>query len=646
MRFLSSCCLLVLGSITLNAQSVLTPETLLHLGRVNAKGLSPDGTRFLYSVAIPSMEENKNKSTHYSIPVDGGRAEEIPGFPSGEVISIEPAGEHVKVSPDGHHVLFTREVKMQAIFGSDRYPAYPKSNAQIYDQLDQRHWDTWEDGSYSHVFLAEVVAGYALHEKDLMPGELFDCPQQPFGDDEDVLFTPDGQGVIYVCKKKTGTAYAQSTNTDLYYYNIANGITSNLTEARKGYDTNPVFSADGHYLAWLSMARDGFEADKSELWVMDWQTKAMHSLTRDWDETVSSFRWKEDGSGLYITAPYHGTEQLFEVKRTADEEAANEVRQITKGDFDITGIAAQQGSVLFVTRTDMNHAAEVFKVNTENGSMQALTHVNDAFYKTIQLCSVRSRYTELEDGASLFSWVIYPPGFDSTKKYPVLLYCQGGPQSALSQFYSYRWNFQLIASQGYIIIAPNRTGMPGWGTHWNEAISKGWGDLPMRDYLAAIDDISRESYIDTSRRGAVGASYGGYSVYMLAGIHQGRFKTFIAHDGLFDLKSWYGTTEELWFANWDIGGNYWDGDKEAKKSFTQYSPSNYIAKWNTPILVFQGGKDYRVPIEQGLQAFQAAQLKGLKSRFIYMPDENHWVLKPQTAMVWHKEFFRWLKETL
>jgi dipeptidyl aminopeptidase/acylaminoacyl peptidase len=395
------------------------------------------------------------------------------------------------------------------------------------------------------------------------------------------------------------------------------------------------------------MERDGFEADKNKLWVMDWGTKVKKCLTQEWDETVSSFKWGNDHETIFFIAPMHGTEQLFETSNKMNlDDLGPVIRQITKGQFDINGIIAQKGNTLYVSRSDMNHASEIFTVDITSGNMVQYTHANDQAYNQIKKCLVRERYTDLNNGQQLFSWVIYPPDFDSTKKYPVLLYCQGGPQSALSQFYSFRWNFQLMASNGYIIIAPNRTGMPGWGTKWNEDISKGWGDDPMRDYLAAIDDISSESYIDNERRGAVGASYGGYSIFMLAGIHENRFKTFIAHDGLFDLKSWYGTTEELWFANWDIGGNYWDGDKDADKSYEKYNPSNYIDKWNTPILVYQGGKDYRVPIEQGMQAFQAAQLKNIKSRFIYMPDENHWVLKPQTAMVWHKEFYRWLKETL
>lgn len=638
-------CLLVLF-IEARAQSALTPETLLSLGRVSARGLSTDGNTFYYSVSVPSLDDNKSKTRHFAMPATGGSANEVPAIPSGELITVEQGGENIKISPDGKKVIFSREVKLENVLGSERYPALTKSNVQIYDDLNQRHWDTWEDGSYSHVFLADNVASFALRETDLMKGEKYDCPQKPFGGDEDILFSPDGKQVLYVCKKKYGKEYAISTNTDIYLYDIGSGQTTNLTEGMMGYDTNPVFSKDGTKLAWLSMHRDGYEADKNELWVMDWKTREKMSVTDGWDETVSSFRWSDDKDHILFIAPFHGTEQLFDAKLPAEDGQATTIRQVTSGMFDITGIAAQKGNTIYVTRTDMNHAAEVYTVDISDGSMKQFTHVNDQAYASIAKCMVRERYTELENGQQLFSWVIYPPGFDSTKKYPVLLYCQGGPQSALSQFYSFRWNFQLMASQGYIVIAPNRTGMPGWGTKWNEDISKAWGAEPMRDYLAAIDDISEESYIDKDRRGAVGASYGGYSVFMLAGIHENRFKTFIAHDGLFDLKSWYGTTEELWFANWDIGGNYWDGNREADRSYEKYSPSNYIDKWNTPIMIYQGGIDFRVPIEQGMQAFQAARLRDLKSRFIHMPEENHWVLKPQTALVWHREFYRWLTETL
>jgi dipeptidyl aminopeptidase/acylaminoacyl peptidase len=634
----------ILSFLSLNGftQSLLTIEKLWSLGRVNYQGSSKDGATVYYSVSVPDINENKNKTTFYAIPLNGGKAKLIDAVPDRINIKTENNSENVKCSPDGKKVIYTRDVKMQKMHSTDIYPNLSKSNVYVYNDLNQRHWDTWEDGAYSHVFVADNVADNALHEKDIMVNELFDCPQKPHGGDDDLIFSPDSRNVVYVTKKKSGKQYAQSTNTDLYSYNIASGYTTNLTEGMMGFDTHPVFSNNGSTLAWLSMKTDGFESDKNELWIMDWNTKEKKNLTAAWDENVNHFVWSTDDRKIYFIAPVHGTEQLFEI-----EVASQKISQITKGMFNIADLCNQNGNTMIVSRTDMNHAAELYIVDLNTGSMNQLSHVNDAAYANIKMCDIKERYTELENGQTLFSWVIYPPNFDPEKKYPVLLYCQGGPQSALSQFYSYRWNFQLMASNGYIVIAPNRTGMPGWGTKWNADISKDWGGDPMRDYLAATDDIASEPYVDKQRIGAVGASYGGYSVFMLAGIHEGRFKTFISHCGLFDLRSWYGTTEELWFANWDIGGAYWDkNNKEAQYSYKNFSPSNFVSNWTSPIMIIQGGKDYRVPIEQGLQAFQAAQLKGLNSRFMYLPDENHWVLKAQNGVVWQTEFFKWLKETL
>jgi dipeptidyl aminopeptidase/acylaminoacyl peptidase len=414
-----------------------------------------------------------------------------------------------------------------------------------------------------------------------------------------------------------------------------------------GYDTQPAFSSDGKRIAWLSMAHDGYESDKSDLYVMELGKPGVSkiNLTEAWAGTIDNFVWNTAGTGLYFTAPWRGTAQIFEIniaeKRTKDKP---QVHKITKGDFDVNSIAGQSGNELIVNRCDINHAAELFAVNTDNGEMHALTHENDEIYHNIKLSKTVLRKAITTDGKKMGVWVIYPPDFDSTKKYPTLLYCQGGPQSALTQFYSFRWNFQLMAAKGYIIVAPNRRGMPGWGVKWNADISKDWGGQPMKDYLTAIDDMSNEPYVDKNRLGCVGASYGGYSVYMLAGMHDNRFKTFIAHDGLFDLKSWYGTTEELWFPNWDINGAYWKNP--APVSYEKYNPSNFVDKWNTPIMIIQGGIDYRVPVEQGLEAFQAAQLRGIKSKILYLPNENHWVLHPQNAMAWQREFFSWLDETL
>lgn len=394
------------------------------------------------------------------------------------------------------------------------------------------------------------------------------------------------------------------------------------------------------------MKTDGYEADKNDIIIFDKSSSQRLNLTAHWDGTVNSFMWSKDNRKIYFVAPSKGTVQLFEltIPTNFKNKSLATIKQISEGNFDITGIVGQVDNQLIVTSTKFTRATEIYKYDLATKELTTLTTVNDNMYAKISDNKVESRVTKASDGADLFSWVIYPPDFDPTKKYPTILYCEGGPQSALTQFYSFRWNLQLIASQGYIVIAPNRRGMPGWGVKWNEAISKDWGGQPIRDYLSAIDDISTEKYVDTARRAAIGASYGGYSVYMLAGVHENRFKSLIAHNGLFDMRSWYGTTEEMFFANHELGGPYWD--KANEKSYTTFNPSEYIEKWNTPILIFQGGHDYRVPIGQGLGAFQAAQLKKIKSRLVYLPDENHWVLSGHNAQVWQREFFGWLKETL
>ena len=413
-----------------------------------------------------------------------------------------------------------------------------------------------------------------------------------------------------------------------------------------GYDNTPSFSSQGDF-AFLSMERDGYEADKNDLIVRRGDIEM--NITKHWDGTVQGYKWSNDGNKIYFNAPVGGTIQLFEVDVNFKMRKMPFIKQITKGDFDIADIKEIVGNKAIVTKTDINHAAEIYVVDLKSGALTQLTNENKDIFDNIALSDVKARKIKTTDGKEMHAWVIYPPNFDPNKKYPTLLYCQGGPQSALTQFYSPRWNFQLMAAQGYIVIAPNRRGMPGHGVEWNEQISKDWGGQVMQDYLAAIDDISKESYVDKDRRGAVGASYGGYSVYYLAGIHEGRFKSFIAHNGVFDLKSMYGTTEEIFFTNWDAGGAWWEtNNKAAQKTYSKFDPSSteLVNKWNTPMLIYVGGHDYRVPMGQGQEAYQILQLKGIKSRFIYFPEENHWVLKPQNSVIWHSEFFKWLKETL
>ena len=626
-------------SYTIKSQPTLQPEDLIKLGKVTAIQLSDDNNSVIYLVRNYDSKANVSRLTCYSIPIKGGNPSEYKNMSS-----LFP---ELKKSPDGKYAIASKEIKVKKINGSEIYPDLPKSDVQIYDNLNYRHWDTWEDGYFNHVFLYKLTNGQKTDSIDIQVNEPFDCPQQPFGGTEDYIFSPDAKKVLYVCKKKFGKEYAISTNTDIYEYSIETKTTINLTEGMMGYDIKPAFSSTG-ILAFLSMKTDGYESDKNDIVLL--QNNEKINLTADWDGTVEDFFWSNDGKKIFFTAPNDGTVQLFEIEipyKTKKGIQKGKLRQITNGNWDISSIIAQTENKLIVQRMDMNHANEVFETNLQSGEMKQISHVNDEFYKSISLSKTEKRYFTASDGKKLMSWIIYPPNFDSTKKYPTLLYCQGGPQSALTQFYSTRWNFQLMASQGYIVVAPNRRGMPGHGVEWNEQISGDYGGQNMRDYLTAIDEMCKEKFVDKNRLGCVGASYGGYSTFFLMGNHNKRFKTFIAHDGIFDWRSMYGTTEELFFVNHDLGGAYFDkANSTAQKSVNEFNPVTYVEKWDSPILIIQGGKDYRVPIEQGLQAFQAAQLKGLKSKLLYFPNENHWILKEQNSLVWQREFYSWLAETL
>jgi dipeptidyl aminopeptidase/acylaminoacyl peptidase len=630
--------LLILTLITMSinavAQNIMSPELLWKLGRLTSLGISKDEKNIIYKVSTPSVEENKSNSKYYSIPVNGGIATEITDYKS--LLSDK------NVSPDGKFTVYNEEVKIDKVHGKDFYPNLDQSNAQIYNGLDYRHWDTWNEGKFNHVFYkANLENAVGI---DIMKGENFDAPQKPFGGDEDYIWSPDNKSILYVCKKKAGTDYAISTNTNLYEYNLETGKTENRTESNLGYDTNPLFSPTGN-LTWLQMKRDGYEADKNDI-VVNFKG-ANVNLTANWDGSVESFIWSKDGKNVYFQAPIDGTLQLFVVDFPGLTKKMPQVVQVTNGDFDVSGLVGIVGDKIILTRSDMNHAAELYSYDLKKKVWNQLSNVNTATYSTLALSKTERRYVTTTDGKKMLVWVILPPNFDASKKYPTLLYCQGGPQSPLTQFYSFRWNFQLMAANGYIVVAPNRRGMQGHGVEWNEQISKDWGGQVMNDYLSAIDDVAKESYVDKARLGCVGASYGGYSAFYLAGIHNNRFKTFIAHDGVFNTQSMFGTTEEVFFNNWDFGGAYWEKDnKVAQKTYTDFNPASHVEKWNAPILIIQGGIDFRVPIGQSQEAFQAAQLRGIKSRFLYFPEENHWVLKPQNAQVWQKEFYKWLKETL
>ena len=628
--------LATLSVIALQASAqdkVMTKELLWQLGRVNPVGITEKGDFLIYKVGIPNVDKNTVEYKTYQVTVDGKRIKELE--------NTDGLIKDRNLSPDEKFKLSVEEVKINKVLGKDRYPELKESNVYVYDGLDYRHWDKDNDGSFNHVFVTNLET---KEKTDLLKDEPYYSPQAPFGGEEDYIWHPSGKSVIYVSKKKAGTAYATSTNTDLYEYSLDTKQTVNLTEKNLGYDTHPTFSPNGD-LTWLQMKNDGYEADKNDIIV---RHKGIDiNLTGGWDGTVNSYVWSNDGKKVYFIAPVDGTTQLFEVNFPGVTRIAVTVKQLTNGIFDVASIVGFVKDKVLVTRTDFNTASEVYSYDLKKKTWNQITHVNDAAYSKIAKSKVEKRYVTTTDGKKMLVWVILPPNFDPNKKYPTLLYCQGGPQSIVSPFYSFRWNFQLMAAEGYVIVAPNRRGLPGFGVEWNEAISKDWGGQAMDDYLSAIDALSKEKYVDTARRGAVGASYGGYSVYYLAGIHENRFKSFIAHCGVFNLESMYGTTEEVFFTNWDAGGAYWEKDNAvAQKTYSQFNPKNNVAKWNTPILIFHGGKDYRVPIGQGQEAFAAAQLQGIKSRFVYLPDENHWVLKPQNALVWQTEFFKWLKETL
>lgn len=657
--------LAIAAPFLMNAQNVMTPEILWTLNKLGVTAVSPDQSSLIYSIGKTDLKTEKNNKKNYffniktaeSTNLDLGKKALIQWDKNGiyahegdKIYLSKDAGktwiefytigdaDNIVISPDGKKVAFSKQVLVEKVMGKDKYSDVPKTTAHIYTDLNHRHWDYFNEGKYNHVFVVNVSQNVE-NAKDLLEGKMWDSPQRPFGGAEDFIWSPDSNQLLYVTKPLSGAEYAKSTNTDIFAYDLSSGMTKNLTESNKGYDMGPKFSPDGKTLLWMSMERDGYEADKNDIKIMDWKSQKVSNLTKDWDESVvGDVFWAADSKTIYYTTAFRGTKQLFSLNpKTA------KIQQITKGDFDVNEILALNKNLLLVTRTDINHNADLFSVDLKNGAMKQITDVNKDNYSKITPGKSELKMVKTTDGKEMGVWFHYPPNFDPNKNYPTLLYCQGGPQSALTQYFSTRWNFALMAANGYIVVAPNRRGMPGWGTQWNEEISKDWGGQPMRDYLAAADYAKTLPYVDGDRMGAVGASYGGYSVFMLAGIHNNRFKTFIAHDGLFDMKSWALTTDELWFANWDVGSPM---EKPLPKAFTEFNPINFVDQWSKPMMIIQGGIDYRVPYEQGQEAFQAAKLHGLKAKFLYFPNENHWVLNAHNGLVWQREFFDWLRETL
>lgn len=655
----------------------MTPELLWKLKRVGNIEVSPDGQNVLFSLKSYDLDKNSGSSDLYVVPVEGGKIKQLTtrkgnefnaqwrpdgqkiGFIATDdmgknsvIFEINPDGSDLQqlsrtpgditgfqYFPEGDRILFTKDVKLNKVNSNELHRDLLKSNARVIDDLMYRHWGSWDNGTYSHIFIAKLEDGKFINRgSDIMEGENFDTPLKPFGGMEQITISPDGKKVVYTCKKMEGKDYAISTNSDIYIYDILLNTTYNFTKGNTGYDMNPKFSADGEKLAWLSMDQDGFESDKNDIIVYDYDTKLKTNLTAEHDLTVSDYTWGEDGKTIYFKSVTEATYQLYEL----DVKKAK-VEQLTEGYHNYTSIAFA-GDYLIGGKQSMNHPTDIYAVEIKSGEEKQLTDVNKEIYDDLKTGKIERRWIETTDGKKELVWVIYPPDFNPNKKYPALLYCQGGPQSAVSQFFSYRWNFQLMAANDYIIIAPNRRGLPGFGQEWNDAISGDWGGQPMDDYLSAIDEIKKEPFIDENRIGAVGASYGGYSVYYLAGIHENRFNCFISHCGLYNLESWYGTTEELFFANQDIGGPYFSPIKPP--SYEKFSPHKYAENWDTPMLIFHGEKDFRVPLNQGLEAFQVLQLKNIDSRMILFPDENHWILSPQNGVFWHREFYGWLDKHL
>lgn len=654
------------------AQEIFTPEKLWELNRIDGGTLSPDKKNLLYSSTSFKMSENKGNSELFLYDLAQKKSIQLTNTPfseyeakwlnNGEIIflssetgssqlwkmdtdggkkrlsNLESDIDGFILSPNNEKIILLLSVKTKQTV-NDIYSDLPKANARIENDLMYRHWNQWDDEFKTHLFLHELTDNELSNEGiDLLNGEVFDAIVPPFSGSETVTFSPNGDFVYYSSKKMLGKKFALSTNSDIYEVDLKSNSTKNFTEGMMSYDNSATFSPNGTKMAWLSMAKDGFEADKNVIYIYDFKKNTKVALNLLYDLTVTDFQWDTDGKAIVFSAPYKGVQQLF-----LYDLVNNTTVELTEGKMNVVSYTIAN-DFIYLGLQSMVAPTDLYKYNRKNKNLENLTNVNQDFLKNISLPTIQERWIKTTDGKEMLTWVLLPPNFDKTKKYPTLLYCQGGPQSMVSQFFSYRWNLMLMASQGYIVVAPNRRGLPGFGQDWNDAISKDWGGQPIRDYLSAIDEVSKEEYVDKDKMGAIGASYGGYSVYFLAGIHEKRFKTFVSHCGLFNLESWYGTTEELFFANWDIGGAYWD--PKNKDLYEKNSPHKLVNNWDTPILVIHGGMDFRVPESEGMQAFQAAQLKGLKSRYLYFPTEGHWVQKPQNGLLWQREFFRWLAEDL
>ena len=657
----------------------MSPEVLWKLGRVGGATLSSDGASFAYTVRRYELKENKGKSTLYIQKLNEKKPRAVlenwtsigdvqfADSPFGERLyfSGKPQTEdenvksqafamnptdasilqvtnekegvaNLKVAPNGSRIAFTIDVKLDDEV-TEVYEDLPKADARIIDGLMYRHWNAWHDYKYSHLHVAEVLStGRAGEAVDLMKDRKVDCPVPPFGGSEQFAWAPSGDEIAYTVKDVDN--WARSTNSDVFITSMKDLKTAtNISKGMPGYDNDPVYSPNGKLIAFHSMERPGFEADRNRVMIFDRATGKIQELTKGLDQTAHSATWMPDSKSMIFMSEHRGTNQLF--KSNLGDEGT---KQITSGmaNYSLYGISPN-GKTALISVTNMIRPAEYASLDIATGESSTMTDVNGDIYKDLELPKIEERWVDATDGKKIHCWVIYPPNFDKSKKYPLLTYCQGGPQGQIGQWFSYRWNFHLMAANDYVIVAPNRRGLPGFGREWNDQISKDWGGQCMKDILSATDEMLEETYVDKKRVGAIGASFGGYTVYWLMGHHQDRFATMIAHCGVFNLESMYGSTEELFFVDWDLDGPYWKGGSTAEK-YNAFSPHRFVKNWKTPLMVIHGEKDFRVPVTQGMEAFTAAQIQGVESRFLYFPAEGHWIMSPQNGVVWHRQFFEWL----
>jgi len=639
------------------AGGVMTPEILLKFGRLGSFALSPDGSTVLYTITRTDLQSGSRETDIFKVPSAGGEAVKLTSeggsspqwFDNGkkiafvrgsDLMTMNPDGseqmkaegisgfEIFNISPDGKKIFFTKRIKLDQT--ANEKHGLPNAKVRIIDDLMYRHWNTWSDYSYSHIFVASFNGSSVSGEKDIMQDQKFESPTAPYYDEREITWSPDGRYIAYTSKRLRGIEDARSTNSDIFLHEIATGKEINITEGNNGYDRFPVFSPDGSKIALQSMERNGYEADLDRLVIYDIQGKTRNWVSKGWQFDVENLTWADEQS-VYFTCSYLGTSQIFRINLNVKN-----IEKVTEGVHNLGPITLRSG-VLAAGFTSMSMAPEISRVDMNSGEISQVTFINKAIYESVRMGKVEEKYIKTKDNKDLQMWLVFPPDFDPAGKYPALLFCNGGPQSTLDQFWSYRWNLQMMAAKGYIVIAPNRRGVAGFGQDWKEQISGDYGGANMQDYLDATDAMAKEPYVDAGRLGAVGASYGGYSVYYLAGIHGGRFKAFISHCGMFNFTSWYGSTEELWFPNKDIEGPYWNNPKSY-----QYSPHLRVDEWDTPILIIVGANDFRIPYTQSMEAFQAAQIQNIPSRMLFFEDETHFVVKPQNSVIWQREFFEWL----